>query len=193
MQQALALGHQVVAHTRSPEKFVQSHDKLKVAKGDVLDKASVENAIKGADAVICALGMPLMNKQGLRAKGTKNIISAMEKADIRRLVCLSSLGVADSRSVLPWHYQYVLIPLLMRHVLADHEQQERHVKDSQLDWTIVRPGNFVKDTLTGQYQAGFTVADRSVKFKISRRDVADFMLKQLTDTRYLHKTPSLSY
>jgi len=81
----------------------------------------------------------------------------------------------------------------MRHVLADHEQQEHHVKNSQLDWTIVRPGNFVRGTHTRQYQAGFTTPDRSVKFKISQPDVADFMLKQLTDTRYLHKTPSLSY
>ncbi len=193
VQQALALGHQVVAHTRSPEKIAQPHRQLKVAKGDVLDMASVESAIKGADAVICALGMPLMNREGLRAKGTKNIVAAMEKADVKRFVCLSGLGAGDSRSMLPWHYRYVLVPLLMRHLFADHEGQERHVKDSLLDWVVVRPGSFVKGTLTQQYKHGFSGTDTSLKFKISHQDVADFMLKQLTDSTYLHKTPGLSY
>lgn len=193
VEQALAQGHQITAHTRSPEKFEKPHKNLKIVKGDVLDAASVQAAVEGADAVICALGMPLMNKQGLRTKGTKLIVSAMEKAAVKRLICLSALGANESRAILPTHYRYFIIPLFMRHLFADHEPQEKLVKASDLDWVIVRPGNFTKGIRSGKYQHGFKVLDKSIKIKISQEDVADFMVKQLSDDRYLQKAVSLSY
>jgi putative NADH-flavin reductase len=81
----------------------------------------------------------------------------------------------------------------LKHVLADHELQESHVKNSSLDWVIVRPGNYIQGTHTGSYRQGFTELDKSVKIKISQADVADFMLRQLADNRYLHATPGISY
>lgn len=82
---------------------------------------------------------------------------------------------------------------LLRNVLADHERQENEVKNSQLDWTIVRPGSFVDGERTGNYRHGFPGTDKTSQLKITRADVADFILKQLTDDTYLGKTPSLSY
>lgn len=201
--QALEQGHRVTAFTRSPDKLGRPHENLpqenlphenlEVVKGDVLDPASVERAIRGADAVLCALGMPLMNKENLRAIGTKNIVRAMVASSVGRLVCLSALGAGDSRGILPFHYRNLIVPLLMRRLFADHEIQESSVKKSPLDWVIVRPGNFAKGRRTGAYRHGFSAADRAPKLRISRADVADFMLKQLADDTYLHKTPSLSY
>ena len=82
---------------------------------------------------------------------------------------------------------------LLRDVFADHERQENYVKQSRLDWTIVRPGAFVDGDRTGKYRYGFPNTDKTSKLKISRADVADFILKQLENDSYIHKTPSVSY
>ncbi len=193
VEQALAQGHEVTAFTRSPEKLTRPHAKLRVLSGDVLDPASVKSAIEGRDAVLCALGMPLLNKEGLRAKGTRHIIQAMEETGVKRFVCLSGLGAGDSRNILPFHYKYIVFPLLMRHLYADHELQESYVMSSKLDSVIARPGSFTGGPHTGIYRHGFTLADKSLKIKISQADVADFMLKQLTDDSYLHKAAAISY
>jgi putative NADH-flavin reductase len=193
VDQALAQGHTVTAFARSPEKIGPPQKNMLVVQGDVLDPAAVKGAIEGHDVVVCALGMPLLNKEGLRAKGTKIIISAMIDTGVKRLICLSGLGANDSRDILPLHYKFLIVPLVMRHLYADHERQEDFVRKSKLDWTIVRPASFVKGDLTGQYRHGFTAADKAPRLKISYADVADFMLKQLTGDTYLHQAPSLSY
>lgn len=193
IEQALAQGHEVTALARTPEKLGTLGQGIRVVKGDVLDPAPVEQAIEGSDVVICALGMPLMNKDGLRAKGTRNIVDAMERTGVRRLVCLSGLGAGDSWNTLPFHYRYLIFPLLMRRVFADHECQESHVTGSPLDWILVRPGNFVEGPHTGTYRHGFTADDEPSKLRISHADVADFMLHQVADNSYLHRAASLSY
>jgi len=191
--QALEKGHDVTAFARRPEKLELDHQGLKVVQGDVLDLASVEMAIQGQDAVLCSLGTPPMNKKKLRANGTKNIIHAMEKTDVRRIICQSALGCGDSRHLLPFHYKYLILPLILRHVYADHEIQEKYIRESKLKWTIVRAAALINGEHTGTYRHGFTLGDKSLIMKISRADVADFMLKQLVDDTYLHKTASISY
>lgn len=191
--QALEQGHAVTAFSRSPEKPGQKHEKLQLVKGDVLDFSSVESALQGQDAVLCSLGSPAMNNKKIRANGTKNIIHAMEKTAIRRFICQSGLGCGDSHNLLPFHYKYFIFPLMLRYVYADHELQEKHIKQSQLDWTIVRPAALTDGKRTGTYRHGFTAPDKSLTIKISRADVADFMLKQLAEDTYLHATPGVSY
>ena len=193
VDQALTQWHQVTAFTRSPDKLDHPDENLTLFEGDVLESTSVKHAVQGQDGVLCALGMPLMNSQGLRTRGTKNIIRAMEETGVKRLICLSGLGAGDSQQLLPFHYRHFLAPLIMCHLYADHEGQESHVRNSPLDWVIVRPASFVKGPRTGVYQHGFTAADPSLKFKISHADVAEFMVKQLADDRYLRQSPSLSY
>ena len=193
MTQALEQGHDVTAFARSPEKLDQKHEKLQVIKGDVLDFASVERAIQGQDVVLCALGMPPKDKNNLRANGTKNIIRAMEKTDVKRFICQSSYGVGDTSDTLPFLMKYLIVPFILRHAFADHEIQENYIKESQLDWIIARPAALTDGEHTGSYQHGFTADNKTVTFKISRADTADFMLKQLADNSYLHRTPSISY
>ncbi len=191
--QALEKGHDVTAFARRAEKLKLDHQRLRLVKGDVLDIASVEQAIQGQDVVLCSLGTPAMNNKKLRANGTKNIIHAMEVAGVRRFICQSGLGCGDSRQLLPFHYKYLIFPLMLRYVYADHEIQEKYVRDSELDWTIVRPAALTDGNHTGSYWHGFMVNDKSLTIKISRADVADFMLNQLVDDTYLHKAPSISY
>ena len=191
VEQALEQGHMVAAFARDPVRVDIKHANLEVIQGDVLDPASVEKAVQGRDAVLCSLGAGL--KGVVRSEGTRNIIHAMEKAGVRRFICQSTLGVGDSRNNLNFFWKHIMFGLLLRSAYADHVSQENHVKQSHLDWTIVRPSAFTDGERTGQYRDGFPGTDKTTKLKISRADVADFMLKQLTDDTYLHMTPGLSY
>jgi putative NADH-flavin reductase len=194
LEQALEQGHDVTAFVRSPEKLNQKHEKLRVVKGNVLDFASVERAIQGQDAVLCTIGLPaFMDKSNLRANGTKNIIRAMEKTGVKRFICQSSGGVGDSRDTLPFLMKYLIVPFMLRRVFADHEIQENYIKESQLDWIIARPTTLTDGEHTGSYQHGYTADNKTVTSKISRADTADFMLEQLANNHYLHRTPSISY
>lgn len=120
----------------------------------------------------------------------------MEKVGIKRFICQTSLGYGDSIKVLdrtPFYFKHIIVPFLLKKGFADHALQEEYIKQSRLDWVIARPGNLTNDVFTGQYRQGFAATDKNIKVKISRADVADFMLKQLTEDTYLHKTPGLSY
>ena len=191
VKQALEQGHLVTAFARDPSVLDIKHDSLNVVQGDAMDLPSVEKAVQGQDAVLCSLGAGA--KGTVRARGTKNIIRAMQKTGVRRLVCQSSLGVGDSWGNLGFFWKYIMFRGFLRQAYADHVSQEEHVRQSDLDWTIVRPAAFTDGRRTGEYRHGFPGTDKTTKLKISRADVTDFMLKQLTDDTYLHKTPGLSY
>ena len=191
VKQALARGHAVTAVAREPAKFQIEDQKLTVARGDVMDQASIEQVMPGQQAVLCALGAG--SKGGVRATGTRNIIEVMQKCGVRRLVCLSSLGVGDSRANLNFFWKYIMFGLLLRRAFADHVAQEHHVRDSGLDWIIVRPAAYTDGEYSGDYRHGFPATTTDLKLKISRADVADFMLNQLTDDSYLHMAPGISY
>jgi len=129
----------------------------------------------------------------IRSDGTQQIIQAMEKVGVRRLICQSTLGAGDSWGNLDFYWKYIMFGFILRKVFADHERQETLVRSSKLDWTIVRPGAFINGPRTGKYRHSFPGTDRSITLKISRADVADFILKQLSDQSSLYQTPSLSY
>lgn len=188
---ALAQGHDVAAFVRDPAKLDVEHSNLEIIQGDAMELSSVEKAVRGCEAVLCSLGVG--RKGTVRAEGTRNIILAMEKAGVRRLICQTTLGVGDSRDNLNFFWKYVMFGGLLRPAYADHVLQEDYVKESQLAWTIVRPAAFTDGECTGEYRHGFPATDKSIKLKISRADVADFMLKQLTDDTYLHGSPGVSY
>ncbi len=193
VQQALEQGHRVTAFVRNPAKLNTQHIKLTVVQGDVNDLAAVEKAVQGQDAVLCSLGSGQKRTGTLRSQGTRQIIRAMEKAGVRRFICQTTLGVGDSEGNLNFFWKYIMFGFFLRQVFADHVRQEDYVKQSHLDWIIVRPSAFVEGNLTGHYRHGFSGTDKTLKLEISRADVADFMLKQLADNSYLHKTPAVSY
>ena len=103
----------------------------------------------------------------------------MQTHGIRRLICLSSLGVGDSRENLNFLWKYLMFGILLRRAYADHVAQEQAARESGLDWTIVRPGAFVDGGITDTFRHGFSQDTKGLKLKISRADVAGFMLGQL--------------
>ena len=196
IDQALELGHEVTAFARQPA--LTNHKRLTWFAGDVLDPSSVMNAVKGHDAVLCALGAPAFNKHNIRSIGTRNIINAMHKNGVERLICQSALGCQDSYDLLPLSYKYLIIPLMLRHVYADHTSQEAEIEKSQLNWSIVRPSALV-DQKAGKKKKnkkiwfGTSQSEApKLSMKITRKDVADFMLKQLSSDAFLKQAVNLS-
>jgi putative NADH-flavin reductase len=190
---ALEQGHKVTAFARNPAALDYQHPNLQVVQGDVMELASVERAMPGQEAVLSALGAPASQKAPVRSEGTRNIISTMEKAGVRRLICQTTLGMGDSRELLPFSYKYLIVPFILRSAFADSERQESYIKQSHLEWTIIRPAALTNGQPTGVYRHGFAVGDKGLKMKISRADLANFILKQLADHSYLYQTPGVSY
>lgn len=193
LKQALEQGHSVTAFVRNPEKLALTHHNLRIAKGDVTDYPSVEQAVAGKDAVLCALGTKVIGRNTIQSDGARNIVRAMQKTGVRRLVLESSLDVGDSKGQLGFLFAHVIRPTLLRNIFKDKELQEQIVRTSPLEWIIVRPAMLTNADRTGKYRAGFPSKDHSITGKISRADVADFMLKQTTENTYLRQTPGISY
>jgi len=193
VKQALDHGHIVTAFVRNPSKIKDlQHTNLELAIGDVLDLNSVEKAIDGNDAAFITIGAAA-SRTDIREVGTRNIVNAMQKSGVNRLVCQSSLGVGDSRANLSFFTKYIIVDIFLRHAFADHERQEEVVRKSTLDWVIVRPPHLKDGPKTGDYKFGFATTNKDIKGWISREDVAEFMLKQISDDSFLQKAPGISY
>ena len=193
VSQALGQGHIVTAFTRNPNKIDIVHDRLNIVQGDVMNLSVVEQALQKQDIVISVLGAGKSLQSKIRSQGTKTIIEAMENTGVKRLISQSTLGAGDSWENLNFYWKYIMFGLILRKPFADHQKQEDFIKNSKLDWTIIRPGAFIEGEKTGNYRHGFPHNDRTSQLKISCADVADFILRQLTDDSYIGKTPSLSY
>lgn len=189
VEQALAEGHGVSAFTRDAARVTVEHDRLHVVEGDVTDPAACLPAVKDAHAVVIALGAGRKGK--VREAGTRAVVEAMKQAGGGRLVCQSTLGVGSSRPNLNLLWKYVMFGALLRPAYADHVRQEKLVKESDLDWTIVRPSAFA-DQSPGLVRHGFGGSETGLRLKIARADVAAFLLAQVEDGTYLRRAVSLS-
>jgi len=186
---ALDQNHEVTAFVRDPASVQQAHPGLRVVVGDATDPGAVGRTVPGHDGVLLAIGAPAGAKGNVRTIATREIVRAMQDSGVARLVSLSTIGIGDSRSNLSGLYRFVLVPLILRRAFADHEGQERIIRASSLDWTIVRAGPLTDGPDTGAYHHG-TLPEGSGG-KISRADVAGFMLKQVTDDTYVRRAAAV--
>lgn len=187
VRQGLERGHSVTAFVRDPAKIGITHENLKVFKGDVLNPADVSPAMMDKDAVLAALGFSKGSPETICADGTKNMIAAMTKYGVKRLVVESAYGAGDTRN----RDFYARALLIIRSRIIDKEEMEKAIEASGLDWVIARPVALTDGGKTGHYRAGM---DLNLNFfpRVSRADVADFMLNQIEDDRFLHKMPVVS-
>ncbi|TAK84466.1 MAG: flavin reductase [Betaproteobacteria bacterium] len=129
---------------------------------------------------------------GVFAKGTARLLEAMKANAVRRLLCVTGIGAGDSRGHGGFLYDRIFFPLLLKSVYADKDRQEALIRAADLDWTIVRPGFLTSGPLTRRYRVLTDLAGVSAG-RISRADVAHFMLEELAANRYLRQTPLLTY
>ena len=186
--QALQQSHNVTAFARTPSKLTIRNAQLRVVQGNAMNPSDVEAAVKGQDAVVSALGVSGHSPITICSEGMKNIISAMKNNGVKRLIVESAYGAGDTRKGFYGNATGILIASRIK----DKELMEKTVAESGLDWIIARPVYLTNGPRTGSYRVGL---DLSVSLwpKISRADVADFMLKQLSDNTYLHKMPTISH
>jgi putative NADH-flavin reductase len=188
--QALETGHANTALVRSPAKLGDLAARVRVMAGDVTDRAAVERASDGQAAAIVALGAsnPFRRMPSL-AVGMHNILMALEAANVTRLVYLSADTVDRKR--LNFLRRRLIVPLFLAATAADHELDEAMIRQSRLAWVIVRPPMLTNGARTGRYHAGESLQAETPIPRLSRADVAAFMLDQLEDDQFLHQAPSL--
>jgi putative NADH-flavin reductase len=172
VEQALGAGHAVRALARDPARLDTRHERLAVIEGDVTDAARVEETVARADAVLVALGHTKTSPHDVQTVGTRNILDAMRKHGVRRIVSLTGAGVADPNDAPKlWNRAFsVLLGRLQPEVLADAERHAALIRASDLDWVIVRVPRLTDAPGTGTYRVGYV--GKGTGPSIPRADVA---------------------
>ena len=192
---ALERGHEVTALVRAPAKLGDLAGRVRVVSGDVLDGGVVSDAVDGREAVLVALSAAHRRKApAVNALGTLNVIRSMQRYGVRRLVVLSASGTMVGRDPnLPWIFDRVIKPVLLGPAYADLRRMETSVRQSELDWTIVRVSGALTDgPARGDFRAepGYSLPGGR---RISRADVAEYMLDQLTLTDDIGHAVAVAY
>jgi len=191
--QALERGFTVTALVRNPSRLPVDHPCLTVVRGDVLDAPSVQSAMGGQEAVLSALGHKrYFYPTRILSEGTSNILRAMEIHRVRRLVCETSLGIGDSAGRLGLYYTLFVIPLILPFYFWDKTRQERIIARSNVDWVIVRPGALTNGAKRGRLRHGTRIGSFLWTVRVSRADVAEFMLDQLASNTYVRAAPGVA-
>ena len=191
-RQALDAGHDVRALARSATAIAISNPNLEKMRGDALKTEDVEAALVGVDVVIQTLGVglgDLFRPVHLFSDATRVLIAAMRSQSVKRLICVTGFGAGDSRASISC-LQRLPFQIVFGRAYGDKSLQERLIKESELDWTIVRPGVLTSGPRSGRYKI---LSDPS-KWRngiISRVDVADFLVRQIEDRTFVRQAPVL--
>ena len=193
IRQALAKGYDVTALVRSPEKGAGLTG-VKLAIGDARDEAALRQAIRGQDAVVSALGTPPspFKEVTLLSTATRAVVNAMQAEGVSRLVAITGIGAGDSAGHGGFAFDHLILPLLLRHVYADKNRQEAIIRQSGLDWTLVRPAVLNDKPGKGAPRA---LEDLS-QFHggtIARADVAAFIVDELESSKWLKRSPLITW
>ena len=191
-RQALDAGHNVRALARSATAIAISNPSLEKMRGDALKTDDVETALVGVSVVIQTFGVglgDLFRPVHLFSDASRVLIQAMKIQGVKRLICVTGFGAGDSRASISC-LQRLPFQIVFGRAYDDKSLQEQLIKESELDWTIARPGVLTSGPRTGHYQ----ILSEACQWRngiISRADVADFLVRQIGDQTYIRKTPVL--
>lgn len=187
VMQALEAGNQVTAFVRNASALLPAAGRLSVFEGNVLDREAVSKALTGQELVLSVLG-PVQKSEAVCAEGTRNILAGMKTHGLKRIVLLSAYGASETRNgglyarVVWW---------TLKDKMQDKDEMEALVRASDLDWTLVRPPALTDGPRTNTVRHG-TDVPVSLISRISRADVAAFMLGEATQNHYLRQAPTLT-
>jgi len=173
---------------RNPKKLKITHPLLEVVTGNVLNEEDLTHTFKGKDAVLSALGHKrFFIKTSILSSGTANMLQAMQITSIDRFICITSMGINENKYKLGLYYTLFVIPVILFFYFKDKSKQEELITKSNLNWTIVRPGQLTNGKLRNRYKHGSSLGSYFFTKMISRASVANFMLQQLKSTSYSRK------
>lgn len=198
VQQGLEKGHELAVLVRDPAKLGLQNPKLRVVKGDVLsDTAAIEQTVSGADAVVVALGATAM-KKGTRIveEGTRAVVEGMKRAGVRRLLVVSVLGAHETRQQSGFLFHRIVRPLMsvlaptVHHIVfVDKERMEDNVRQTDLDWTLVRAPRLVEKPFTGKWRTVMPGEPGLTMQALSFADLAGFLLEAAGDPKLVKTAP----
>jgi uncharacterized protein YbjT (DUF2867 family) len=193
VNQAVARGYDVTVLVRSVEK-ARDITGAKLIVGDARDETALRAALKGREAVVSALGTPVspFREVTLLSTATRALVSAMKAEQVSRLVCITGMGAGDSAGHGGFIADNVIFPLLLKKVYADKDRQEAIVRDSGLDWVLVRPSILNNKPGRGSVRA-LTDLSGFHGGSIAREDVAKFVLDQVRADTWLHRSPLITW
>jgi putative NADH-flavin reductase len=185
--QALDKGHEVTAFARKPEMVAMTHKNIRIIQGDIMDYEKVKAAVDGQDAIISALGVSSRKPTTILSEGTRNILRAMEECRVSRFICMSSAGILGNDA--GFFFGKIFVPLFLKEVFKDKIRQMEILRGSSVQWVIVRPSALTDSPKTGKYKISM---EAPLARTVPRADVADFMLKLITDKQYDGQMPAIS-
>jgi putative NADH-flavin reductase len=184
----------VTAIVRDPTRLaVQPHRKLEVVRANVMDPDDIEPVVAGRDAVVSSIGPREKGAHTVCQDSARSIITAMDKANVRRLLVVSASGpFTEGDGPLTRLVVKPMVKRALSHAFADFLAMERRVRDSGLDWTIARPPMLTNGAHTGKYR---TAVDRNVRGgnRVSRADLADLIMRVLDDPSTVDTAVSVGY
>ena len=190
LDQALGAGNDVTALVRDPTRITIVHPRLAIVVGDATDPRALDATVRGKDAALSALGAGNSLRSDIVYRAVTALIPAMRSHAVKRIVFLSAFGVGESlhqASLL----QRIAYRTLLRHIFADKAKADAVLRASGLDWTLVYPTLLTSGARTGRYRVGERLAMKGMA-KISRADVAAFMLAQVAADEWIRRTVVIS-
>jgi len=192
VRQLLVRGDEVTAFARNPSAVKESSEHLRIARGDARDAESIARAVQGQDAVLVTFGPRSLKKDDVQEVLMRNVVAAMTKHRVKRIVNLSGWGSAGA-AVPPANLfaRYFFLPIMLRHLLADKKRGEAYLFASALDYVNVCPAFLRNAPARGGVKA--SIDGRGLKQYIHREDLATFMVAQLTDDKWVRKCVVVGY
>lgn len=191
---ALSRGYRVTAVARSTASTEGLPGTVDLVRSDFDDDTSLARAIDGADAVLCVLGPRQPYHDIFCAAATRAIIRAMITTGVRRLICVTGAMIGNRPTT-----RSLFIRTMMRiyrnrnaEAAADRDAQERAIVESDLDWTIVKPPRLTDGPTRHRVRSGEELPVTAFA-RISRRDLAGFMIDQIDSNEFLRKCPVVRY
>jgi uncharacterized protein YbjT (DUF2867 family) len=193
VERALARGWAVSAQTRDGAKLGALADRVQIVEGAPGDPACLRRLLAGADAVVFALGIDRGGATTVFSDTTRALLKAMAAEGVTRLVAVTGVGAGETRGHGGFLYDRIVFPLFTRKRYADKDRQEALIAASDTDWTIVRPAPFSERPATGPLQAVTGVRPETRLRRVTRDEVADFIVDALASGGYRHQRPFVGH
>jgi putative NADH-flavin reductase len=193
LDQGLRQSHEFTVLLRDPAKLKQQYDgRVRLLLGDALDPEAVDRAVAGQEGVVYSLGVKRPGRTKLFSGSMQILIRGMEKHGVKRLVCVTGVGAGETKGHGGFLHDRIIWPLFTRIIYEDKDRLETLVRQSSLDWILVRPARFQNAPIPGELSVVTQVEGVTLQH-VSRAEVAGFVLAQLTSDRYLRMAPFIGH